>query len=55
MLYIHNVDQLIRSPTKLKFSFYDFFMIFKDSVKINKKEKDKTTLQNHSRVLFDRF
>ena len=30
-------------------------MIFQDLAEINKKEKDKTTLQNHSRELFDQF
>ena len=37
------------SPTKLNFLFYDFSMIyydfFKDSAKINKKEKDKTAFK----------
>jgi hypothetical protein len=41
------------SPTSLDFSFYDLFYdllcFFKDSTEINKKEKDKTILQNHSR------
>jgi hypothetical protein len=36
------------SPTKMYFSFYDFFMIyydfFKDSDEVNLKEKDKTTV-----------
>jgi len=32
-----------------------YFDFFKDSMEINKKEKDKTTLENRSRVLFDRF
>ena len=47
------------SPTKFDFPFYDFSMIyydfFDDSVKINKKEKDKTTIQNRLRGLFVRF
>jgi hypothetical protein len=38
------------SPRKLDFSFYDFSVIyydfFKDSAKINKKEKDKTVFKN---------
>ena len=38
------------SPTKLDFTFYDFSVIyydfFKDSTKINKKEKDKTAFEN---------
>jgi hypothetical protein len=33
------------SLTKLKFLFYDFSLIFKDSAEINKKEKDKTTFK----------
>ena len=37
------------SPTKLDFLFYDFSMIyyvfFKNSAKINKKEKDKTSFE----------
>jgi len=32
------------SPTKLNFLFYDLLWFFKDSAKINKKEKDKTAL-----------
>jgi len=38
----------MRSPTKLNYSFYDFFydllFFFRDLVEIYKKEKDKTTL-----------
>jgi hypothetical protein len=30
------------SPTKLDFLFYNFFVIYYDFSKINKKEKDKT-------------
>jgi len=29
------------SPIKLDFLFYDFFMIFQNSIKINIKEKEK--------------
>ena len=45
ILYVHCVDLLMWSPTKLDFLFYDFSVIyydfFKDSVEINKNEKDK--------------
>jgi hypothetical protein len=38
----------MRSPTKFNFPFYDFFVIyydfFKNSTKINKKEKHKTNV-----------
>ena len=49
ILYVRCVDLLTRSPTKLDFLFYDFFCdllyYFKDSAKINKKEKDKTAFK----------
>jgi hypothetical protein len=35
--------------------FYDFLWFFKYSAEINKKEKEKTTLQNRLRELFDWF
>jgi len=35
--------------------FYDLLWFFKDLEEIDKKEKDKTTIQNHSEGLFDRF
>ena len=37
ILYIHCVDLLMWSPTKLNFLFYDFSMIYYDFVKIQKK------------------
>ena len=48
ILYIHCIDLLMWSPTKLGFLFYNVFynllQFFKDSVEINKKGKDKTAL-----------
>jgi len=47
ILYVHCVDLLMWSPTKLEFSFYDFSMIYynfsKDLAEI--KKKDKTTFK----------
>ena len=46
MLYIHYVDLLTWSLTKLDFLFYDFSVIYyicKYLAKINKKDKDKTS------------
>ena len=37
VLYIHYVDLLMWSPTKLDFSFYDFSMIYYDFSKIHRK------------------
>ena len=34
ILYVHNVDLLIWSPTQLNFSFYDFSVIYYDFLKL---------------------
>jgi hypothetical protein len=49
ILYVHDVDLLRRSPTRLNFPFYDFSAIyydfFNDLAEINKKEKTKPPLK----------
>ena len=46
ILYVQCVDPLMWSPTKLNFSFYDFFMIYNDFSKFEliflKKKKKQT-------------
>ena len=37
ILYMHCIDILIGIPTKLKISFYDFFIIYYDFLKIQQK------------------